>query len=120
MNVEAIRKAMSERGFSQARLARRLGVNRSTVNRWLTGERTLDPSAAATVATLLGVELGDAPTHEPTVRTVRELRQRVADLEAAFEERSAECERLRREMADLSARHEALRAGITRLAELGR
>lgn len=50
---------MCQQGFSQAELARRSGLSKSSVSRYLSGERTPGAPAALALSRALGVSLGE-------------------------------------------------------------
>lgn len=52
---EQARRALADKGWTQRRLARELGVSRGTVSRWLSGARTPSLRMAVRVHELLGV-----------------------------------------------------------------
>ena len=53
-----MRAALEARGLSRAELATALGVDRSTVDHWLLGDRSPSPAMVERIALVLGVEPG--------------------------------------------------------------
>jgi transcriptional regulator with XRE-family HTH domain len=69
-----VAQARRDRGFTQEQLAEAVGLEPVTLSRWETGHRALSLSTLASIASVLGVSLGDlldvgrqvpAPAHSP-------------------------------------------------------
>ena len=54
---QALERALAARGMSQARLARSLDLDRSTINRWINGSRPIHPRYRPALWDLLGADL---------------------------------------------------------------
>jgi len=57
---ETVRDAMKRRGMTHQQLARELGVNESTVGRWLSGRSHPAAGTLRHIGTILGLSLGEA------------------------------------------------------------
>ena len=53
--INAVHKALKERGWTKAEASRHLGVPRSNLGRWLNGERTPEAATAFKIERVLGV-----------------------------------------------------------------
>jgi transcriptional regulator with XRE-family HTH domain len=54
---ERVRDAMKRRGMTNLQLATELGVNQTTVGRWLSGRSTPDVVTIQHIGSILGIEL---------------------------------------------------------------
>jgi transcriptional regulator with XRE-family HTH domain len=61
---ERLRDAMKRRGMTNLQLASELGVNQSTVGRWLSGRSTPGVVTIHHIGSILGIELLDATSAE--------------------------------------------------------
>ena len=57
ISSQALERALASRGMSQAKLARSLNLDRSTINRWINGSRPIHPRYRPLIWELLGPEL---------------------------------------------------------------
>jgi transcriptional regulator with XRE-family HTH domain len=70
---EKARDAMKRRGMSNLQLARELGVNQTTVGRWLSGRSTPGAGIIDHIGRVLGIRLTDAAVAESGVAQETEL-----------------------------------------------
>ena len=111
--VERIKALMSEKAMSQAELARRSGVDRSTINRVLKGGATLGIQQLGWIARALGVSLDDLG-----VQVADEAREVMTEIESAIARAvtaEAECSQLREQLKErgdelVAARQETMSA----------
>ncbi len=57
ISSHSLERALASRGMSQAKLARSLNLDRSTINRWINGSRPIHPRYRPMLWELLGAEL---------------------------------------------------------------
>jgi transcriptional regulator with XRE-family HTH domain len=70
---EKIRDAMKRRGMTHLQLATELGVNQSTVGRWLSGRNTPGAGILRHIGTILGIRLVDTGIDETGIAQEAEL-----------------------------------------------
>ena len=61
--AQAVSHEMSRRGVTISALANKIGVERTTLGRWLAGERGLRARDAAAALDVLGLQIVAAPHH---------------------------------------------------------
>ncbi len=61
ISSHALERALAARGMSQAKLARSLNLDRSTINRWINGSRPIHPRYRPMLWNLLGSDLQRSP-----------------------------------------------------------
>ena len=70
---EKVRDAMKRRGMTSLQLARDLGVNQTTVGRWLNGRSTPGAGTLQHIGRVLGIRLTEAAIEERGVAQETEL-----------------------------------------------
>jgi transcriptional regulator with XRE-family HTH domain len=70
---EKVRDAMKRRGMTGMQLARELGVDQTTVGRWLNGRSTPGAGTIHHIGRVLGIRLNDAAIEERGVTEETEL-----------------------------------------------
>lgn len=78
-----IRALVAASGFSQVEIARSIGVDKSTVSKWIKGERTPTMQNLVDLAELLGVEmkeLWDGPEAIPSTPEQRLMIERMRNM----------------------------------------
>jgi transcriptional regulator with XRE-family HTH domain len=99
VHVDELRRMRKERGISQAELAARSGVDRSTISQIESGSREPQSSTLRRLAVVLGVGAGDLLAgDDPRFRTEREIEEALPRVMRMLEGVDEEVSRIRRRL----------------------
>lgn len=71
--------ARKKAGFSQEKVAEKLGVSRQTVSKWATDETLPDIRQSKKMAVLYHVSLDDLITYDPDIQEIQEMIEKTSD-----------------------------------------
>ena len=98
---DQLKELMAQRGFTQSALSRRSGVERTVINRMISGKAKPRPEQIDWMAQALGVDMCELLKHADPPDGVRTLAAQLAEARARIAELEREREDSRGEVAQL-------------------